>query len=171
MSTKKKLQQLDEDLDGSFNNVKIDIDNLGGRIDRWATQFGELRNELATNGVVRDLRKLEKASENFERAVSSEIEKMYSRFAELESNGVATQINNLTREVFKDKKGVPRSGLEKVMYAMAGVDLGQEVTLAGKVDAIIKHLGLEITVKPEEVIKSEVVIKKVAAPKKKAGRR
>lgn len=52
-----------------------------------------------------------------------------------------------------------------------GVEARQEPSLAAKVDAIIAHLGIEVSVEPEKVVKTpaKIVAKKVKAPKK--GRR
>lgn len=45
----------------------------------------------------------------------------------------------------------------------------EKVTLAGKVEAILEHLGLEVDVQEEEVIPSKVVTRKVKkdVPKKR----
>lgn len=115
-----------------------------------ANDFYELREELATNGVVRDLRKLERE---------------FAEFAEFKKH--ATAINKLNSEVFADKKASKYSLLE----ALAGVEQSQDVTLAGKVDAIIAHLGIDVSVKPKEVTPVQVVTTKVKTPAKKKGRR
>ena len=176
MGAKKQIKELNADLDESFKNVGIGFDDVHRRINSWAHQhravrneFNELRDELATNGVVRDLRKLEKAHAEFERQTVAFMDSVDARFAELGTNGVATQINNLTREVFKDKKE-ESSPITRVMYAMAGAEAPASVTLAGKVEAIIEHLGLDISVKPQEVTPAKVEVKKKPVTKKK-GRR
>lgn len=45
----------------------------------------------------------------------------------------------------------------------------EELTLAGKIDAILEHFGLEVSVQQEKVVPSKVVVKKVKKAKK--GRR
>lgn len=177
MGAKKQLKELNEELDTSFGEVSKGFDHVNGRIDSWAVahrdfrrEFNELRDELATNGVVRDLRKLEKAQAAFERQTLAFMERIDAQFAELGTNGVATQINNLTREVFYGRKEEDSSPVVRAMYAAAGVEPIEAVTLAGKVEAIVNHLGLDITVKPQEVIEAKVEVKKKPVAKKK-GRR
>jgi len=177
MGAKKELKQLNEDLDQSFGEVQNGFNHVNSRIDAWARQhrefrneFNELREELATNGVIRDIRKLEKAHAAFERQTLAFMDSVDARFQELGTNGMATQVNNLTKEVFYARKDAKASSVERVMYAMAGVDLGEEPTLAGKVDAIMTHLGLDVTVKPQQVIEAKLEVKKTA-PAKKKGRR
>lgn len=87
---------------------------------------------------------------------------------ELETNGVATAINRLNEEVFgKSKK--TGSGLERAILSMNGISPREEATLAAKVDAIIEHLGIEVNVEPEKVVKTpaKIVAKKVKKTTKK----
>lgn len=135
-----------------------------------ANDFYELREEIATNGVVRDLRKLEKGHEELVRHTSVLITDHDEQLANLKVNGVATAINRLQREVLTDKQEEQTNGFTRAMMAGMGVEPQLEPTLKGKVDAIVAHLGLDIQVQPEEVIKAKIVTKKVATPKKK-GRR
>ena len=81
----------------------------------------------------------------------------------LANNGVATAINKLNQEVFKDKKDDTLSGGTLTatllsMYTGDKYELPQSPTLAGKVDAIIKHLGIKVDVAPRK--DAEVVVKK-----------
>ncbi len=131
-----------------------------------ANDFYELREELATNGVVRDLRKLEREFRELRQHTATMITEHDRQFRELETNGVATAINALNAEVFKDKKVAKRT----IFEAPAGVPESQDVTLAGKVDAIIEHLGIDVAVKPQEVTPSKVEVKRKPVAKKK-GRR
>ena len=86
---------------------------------------------------------------------------------ELATNGVATAINRLNEQVFgqSTQKG---SNIERAILAMNGVEPRQEASLAAKVDAIIEHLGIEVNVEPEKVVKTpaKVVAKKVKQTKK-----
>lgn len=149
---------------GDFDNLIAYINTIiTPNHNRLAEDFSELRDEIATNGVVRDLRNLEKQHANLADHVSSE-------FNNLGRNGVATAINRLQREVLTDKQEEQSSGMTRAFMAALGTEPHLEPTLKGKVDAIVAHLGLDIQVQPEEVIKAKIVTKKVAAPKKK-GRR
>lgn len=173
-----------KDTQTSLENVAKDIGYLltrdtetNQRIDLWARKFQTLsrdfyllQEELATNGVVRDLRKLEKSHAELVRHTSVLITDHDEQLQSLKVNGVATAINRLQREVLTDKQEEQSNGLTRAFLAAAGAQPELEPTLKGKVDAIIAHLGLDIHVQPEEVTKAKVVAKKVAAPKKK-GRR
>lgn len=158
-----------DDTTESFENVSKDVKWLSGRIDNWARQFKELRDELATNGVVRDLRKLQKEHKELVAAQMSLLDLVETRFSQLETNGVATSINELNREVFgtqKDKKGGIFSA--SLLRAVGAEDaIAREATLAGKVDAIIEHLGLDLTIQPATSTPSKVVAKKKPTAKKK----
>lgn len=184
MRFKKQVKQafddLQDTLDQDFSNVKVDIDAIHGRIDQWALQHQGLSNEvrdlikeIATNGVIRDIRKLQKDVA----ALVRENENHHTAFQnfkyELGHNGVATAINELRAEVFKTRKE-KKEGIfsNRLIASMFGGEVPapvEEPTLAGKVDAIIEHLGLDVTVKPEEVKPAKAVAKKVTAKKK--GRR
>lgn len=131
-----------------------------------AEDFYELRDEIATNGVVRDLRKLEKAHEELKTHTVNLIMEHDRQLADLGRIGVATAINKLDKEVFNNKKSSKFSFIEM----LAGVEPSNDVTLAGKVDAIIEHLGLDISVTRREVVEPKVEVKKKPVAKKK-GRR
>ena len=174
MFLRRKVKALDEDITQSFKNVKRDIDNIIDAVNQshrraddahqLATSIGE---EIATNGVVRDIRTIQREFKA--------LQEDYYRFRqELDSNGVATAINKLNAEVFKSRKEkrIKTSDMfSRLHLYMMGesVPAEEEATLAGKVDAIIAHLGLDVTVKPEEKTEAKVVAKKVTTKKK--GRR
>ena len=85
----------------------------------------------------------------------------------IQTNGVATAIDKLNREVFKKTK--PTGDRYKmIMSSLFKEEFPQEATLSAKVDAIIDHLGLEIKVEPERV---ETLPAKVKVKKIKKGRK
>lgn len=129
--------------------------------------FEELRDELATNGVVRDLRKLEREFRELRQHTATMITEHDRQFDELGRNGVATAINKLNAEIFGERK----EGKFDLFERLAGAPEQQDVTLAGKVDAIVAHLGLDIQVQPKEVIPAKVVTTKVKTVTKKKGRK
>ena len=55
---------------------------------------------------------------------------------------------------------------------MNGISPREEATLATKVDAIIEHLGIEVSVEPEKVVKTpaKIVAKKVKKTTKKGSK-
>lgn len=84
---------------------------------------------------------------------------------ELDTNGVATAINKLNKEVFEKTK--PTGDYYKLIWGkMWGETIPQEATLSAKVDAIIDYLKLEIKVEPERVTQTPA---KVSAKKTKKG--
>lgn len=140
--------------------------------------FYELREELATNGVVRDLRKMQREFAEFAEFKKHTVTLVAHHDEQLQSmqtNGVATAINKLNKEVFDTKKDAKSTGLDarSLIAMLSGAEVPQDATLAGKVDAIIAHLGLEVTVEPEKktVVPAKAVATKVKAPAKKKGRR
>lgn len=83
----------------------------------------------------------------------------------IQTNGVATAINKLNKEVFEKTK--PTGDYYKLIWGkMWGETIPQEATLSAKVDAIIDHLKLEIKVEPERVTQTPA---KVLAKKTKKG--
>lgn len=91
----------------------------------------------------------------------------------LKTNGVATAINKLNAEVFKkskEKKIEDGWSMSRLLMQYSGGDYKteSEATLAGKVDAIIAHLGLDVEVQPEQVKKSQVVARKLTSDKTSA---
>lgn len=83
----------------------------------------------------------------------------------IQTNGVATAINKLNKEVFGKTK--PTGDYYKLIWGkMWGETIPQEATLSAKVDAIIDHLKLEIKVEPERVTQTPA---KVSAKKTKKG--
>jgi len=134
-------RELDRNLTESFDYISEDIRLLLSRIQHTEKGLSKLTSEIATNGVV-------------------------------------SSVNKLNAEVFNNKKEVKNNTMSQLadFYARFSGFPGsrvttEEATLAGKVDAIIAHLGLDVTVKPKEVLEAKVVAKKVPTPKKKAGRR
>lgn len=163
------FEAVNQGFENAFDDVRGVEGQVNQRIDSWGMQhsnlrreFDELRDEIATNGVVRDLRKLEKVVNG----VLEQQERMFNLFDEMNTNGVATAVNQLREEVFGTSKEEKTNGLSRIAYAMAGLEIGQEPTLAGKVDAIIEHLGIEVSVKPKEVIPAKVVTKKAKKGRK-----
>lgn len=141
-----------------------------------ANDFYELRDELATNGVVRDLRRAEKEIKQLRGIIENVDAYVVNKFNELHTNGVATAINKLNEEVFNTKKQAKGNGAwdARLLMAILGKgDIPQDATLAGKVEAIIEHLGIEVSVTPEKkaVVPAKAVASKVKAPAKKKGRR
>lgn len=158
-----KVKAIETDITNSFNNVSIDIDWLLDEVDGLKKHIEALEDELATNGVVRDIRKLQK-----------EVPELQEQLDNLHTNGLATAINALNDEVFKTEKKESDKMLTAMFryhgYVYGSTAITSQPTLAGKVDAIIEHLGLDVSVKPKEVTESKVVAKKVKKVTKK-GRR
>lgn len=74
------------------------------------------------------------------------------RFKEFDRNGIATAIKKLNKEVFKElREEVDYRGINHIFGSPFDVI---EPTLNGKINAIIKHLGLTLSVtKSSEKIK------------------
>lgn len=162
------FKKLVKDLNDNFKGIGADIDNVYEQIDelnQLKKEFHELREEIATNGVVRDLRKLEKDFHELRKHTANLIMDHDRQLEDLKHNGVATSINRLNTEVFGEKID-SESALSRAMYRIADIEPAQKVTLRGKLDAVIKHLGLDISVKPRQVEESKVVAKKVKQTKK-----
>lgn len=105
--------------------------------------------------------------DNFERQVLAFMERADQRFAQLDSNGVATAINKLNAEVFKDKKEDESISSVFTQFWSNTRTKDEVPTLAGKVDAIIQHLGIDVSVKPKQVTAAKVEAKKKPAKKGK----
>ena len=167
MFLRREVKKLDEDVTQSFKNVRRDIeflidgfDSAHERADSAHRIAESIEEEIATNGVVRDIRDLQK------RVAFLEDENQ-----KLKTNGVATAIEELNNEVFKtrkEKKDNTRTYLPPYLFYIgsAAPKKTEEATLAGKVDAIIAHLGLDVKVKPEEKTEAKVIAKKVTTKKK-----
>lgn len=170
MFLRRKVKKLDEDVTRSFKNVRRDIeflidgfDSAHERADSAHRIAESTEEEIATNGVVRDIRDLQK------RVAFLEDENQ-----KLKTNGVATAINKLNNEVFKTRKDAKvkiyssptLAWLSSYYFGDEAPKKTEEATLAGKVDAIIAHLGLDVTVKPEEKTEAKVIAKKVTTKKK-----
>lgn len=164
-TTDEKISLLVADINGVFNKIAEDFDAIAEKQDTTSQDFYELRDELATNGVVRDLRKLEKSVDEARKEIAELAAYTINRLNDLDTNGVATAINKLNKEVFGKKKD-EGSIFARVLTQMTGAEPSEEVTLAGKVDAIIEHLGIEVSVKPKEVTPAKIVTKKVKTQKK-----
>lgn len=108
----------------------------------------------------------------FKKRTEFDVEVLFDRVRNLESemdklatNGVATAIDKLNKEVFEKTK--PTDDHYKLIRSkMWGETIPQEATLSAKVDAIIDHLKLEIKVEPERVTQTPA---KVSAKKIKKG--
>lgn len=172
--------ELVSDANGTFDAISEDFKKVSSRIDDWGRLHGilaadlrELKEELATNGVVSRLSALRREFNELRKHTSSLIMEHDRQLSELSHNGVATAINKLNAEVFGKKKDVKDGGIYAVSLLRTALgeeyQQPQEATLAGKVDAIIEHLGLDLTVKPGEQIPAKVVAKRKVTKKK--GRR
>lgn len=164
MRLKTKFEQFVKSTKDDFRSVSLDMTSVFRQLrslEVSQNDFLDLRNEIATNGVVRDLKEAHRTIKQ----LLSDNDALHARFAELEQNGVATAINKLNKEVFGERKN-SGSNLERVLLHMNGVEQSQEATLAGKVDAIIEHLGIDVTVEPEKTTPAKIVTKKVKSQKK-----
>lgn len=93
------------------------------------------------------------------------VDRVQKELDKIQTNGVATAINKLNKEVFEKTK--PTGDHYKIIWGkMWGETIPQEATLSAKVDAIIDHLKLEIKVEPERVTQTPA---KVSAKKTKKG--
>lgn len=93
------------------------------------------------------------------------VDRVEKELDKIQTNGVATAINKLNKEVFEKTK--PTGDQYKLIWGkMWGETIPQEATLSAKVDAIIDHLKLEIKVEPERVMQTPA---KVSAKKTKKG--
>ena len=164
-----RIKKLVSDLNNNFRGIGEEFDGVHQRIDefnQFKKEFYELREEIATNGVVRDLVKLRKDHNKLRENTSIAVRDFYRKLDDINHNGVATSINKLNAEVFDKKTDGDTSAFHRVMYAIADVEPAQKVTLRGKLDAVIEHLGIDVSVKPREVIESKIVTKKVKTAKK-----
>ena len=163
------FKKLVNDLNDNLRGIGEDFDGVHQRIDEFEQlrkEFYELREEIATNGVVRDLVKLRKDHKELRENTSIAVNALYRKFDDLEHNGVATAINKLNAEVFGEKTDGDTSSIYRAIYAMTDVEPAQKVTLRGKLDAVIEHLGIDVSVEPREVIESKIVTKKVKQTKR-----
>jgi hypothetical protein len=93
------------------------------------------------------------------------VDRVEKELDKIQTNGVATAINKLNKEVFEKTK--PTGDYYELIWGkMWGETIPQEATLSAKVDAIIDHLKLEIKVEPERVTQAPA---KVSAKKTKKG--
>lgn len=155
----------------SFKGVASDIvqlavmqDEIIERHNGLADDYARLKRHISNNGLWGVVKKLRAEFEELRGHTAVMITEHDRQLRELETNGVATAINRLNEEVFgKSKK--TGSGLERAN----GISPREEATLAAKVDAIIEHLGVEVNVEPEKVVKTpaKIVAKKVKKTTKK----
>lgn len=173
MIFKSKVSRLRKEVTEAFGRVADDVDAVIDNHNHLEAQFFALEDEIATNGVVRDIRQLQKENKTLRDALEGLRGLVEDRFKESETNGVATAINKLNDEVFKkEKDGKHGHDIITGMYDWEW-DWGEalsEPTLAGKVDAILEHLKLDVEIKPEEVTKAKPVAKKKPTTKKKGKR-
>lgn len=95
------------------------------------------------------------------------VDRVEKELDKIQTNGVATAINKLNKEVFEKTK--PTGDQYKIIWGkMWGETIPQEATLSAKVDAIIDYLKLEIKVEPERVTQTPA---KISAKKTKKGRK
>lgn len=163
MRLKNKLASMDKELEGAFENVATDITTLMDWHRDLLDRYESLEDELATNGVVRDLRKLEKENETLRNALSGLSEFVHEKFDQIETNGVARSIGRLNEEVFEEQKEDRSLAFLNSFTSWSFGGVGErpvEPTLAGKVDAIVEYLGLDVSVKEKSVTPSKVVAKK-----------
>jgi hypothetical protein len=131
-----------------------------------ASDYGRLKRHISNNGLWRAVKELKKRVDD----LHTYQQNLAQILNDMNTNGVATAINKLNREVFGKSKQ-SGSDIEQVLLRANGVEPRQDPTLSAKVDAIIAHLGLDVTVEPETVTRTpaKVVAKKVKPVKK--GRR
>ena len=162
----------------SFKGVASDImqlavmqDEIIERHNGLADDYARLKRHISNNGLWGAVNKLRAEFEELRGHTAVMITEHDRQLCELKTNGVATAINRLNEEVFgKSKK--TGSGLERAILSMNGISPGEEATLAAKVDAIIEHLGIEVNVEPEKVVKTpaKIVAKKVKKTTKKGSK-
>lgn len=159
----------------SFKGVASDImqlavmqDEIIERYNGLADDYARLKRHISNNGLWGVVKKLRAEFEELRGHTAVMITEHDRQLRELETNGVATAINRLNEEVFGKSKQTS-SGLERVTLSMKGISPREEATLAAKVDAIIEHLGIEVNVEPEKVVKTpaKIVAKKVKKTTKK----
>ncbi len=152
-STRRLLKDEILDTTVSFSNVKRDFNDLhktlGGLKKFVGGAYGKLVGKI--------------------RGIQAEYEALHSyvdgRFKEIDNNGVATAINKLNAEVFKnEKEGQVLFNPYSFLRGVAS-ESQQEPTLAGKVEAILEYLKLDVNVAPEQVKKAKPVAKKIATKK------
>jgi len=162
--SKKKFNAEVADTTQSFINVKKEMDlafELIGDLQKSVRDYASIAKNAQSRADIA-------IKEN-----ESLREYVYERFGQLDNNGVATAINKLNDEVFKERKE-KKNALRVNFDYLFGIATTtpkpvEEVTLAGKVEAIAEHLKLNFEVAPEEVKAAKPVAKKVVTKKK--GRR
>lgn len=160
-----RFESLIKDLNAVFQKINEDVDAIFDNHDGLSKAFYELREELATNGVVRDLRKAEKRIEQLTEQQAELAAFVIDKLNALDNNGVATAINKLNSEVFRAKKS-DGSTIGALLAHLSGGEQLEDVTLSGKVDAILDYLKIDVTVQPKQVTPAKIVTSKVKTAKK-----
>lgn len=156
LTTKRRVERLEASTvhNSEFHQlINFVNDTVVEKFNDLESDYQRLKRHISNNGLWRAVKELRKRVEDMHLYQQN----MARTIANLETNGVATAINNLNKEVFGETKNTG-SEIERVMAHMAGFDMGQEPTLSAKVDAIIEHLGLEVTVTPEKVTRTPAKI-------------
>lgn len=82
--------------------------------------------------------------------LAARVAALEDKLYELDTNGVATAINKLNKEVFEKVKETNSKFGFWCSY-FSGEPLSKEPTLAAKVDAIVEYLGLKLDVEAESI--------------------
>ena len=167
-----KYDQLVDDIQLSFNSAREVDKFLAKRIKHLDGNLSSLMDEIANNGVVRDLRKLEKEN----KILRDELAGLNVYVDEVEANldelkrHTATLITQHDEQInqtqVEDKRKLSMSELLWSEITSVPFPGRMQPTLAGKVEAILEHLNLDVSVKPEEVKKAKVEAKKKKSVKK-----
>lgn len=142
------LHEHREYVNSKTRDTNLRIDNWGKQHTSLKQRFDDMFDELATNGVIRDIRQLQSELKDLKSATSTLIMKHDRQLGEVDVNRVHEEVFMSSRE---------RSKV---------VNIGEAVTLAGKVEAIMSHLGLEIGVEQEFTTPSKVVARTKEVTKK-----
>ena len=164
-------KQTEENFKGAANDI-MQLDTMQDEIIKQhnglVDDYTRLKRHISNNGLWGMVKKLRAEFDELRGHTAVMVTEHDRQLRELENNGVATAINRLNEQVFgqSTQKG---SNIERVLLAMNGVEPRQEASLAAKVDAIIEHLGIEVNVEPEKVVKTpaKIVAKKVKKTTKK----
>lgn len=164
----RRMESIDASVGIGFSRVNFDIKHINSRISNLISNhsellssFNRLRKHFSELNVAKRLKALEEEQLELRRAIN-----VSSQVSSTESETV----KRLKSEVFgkqKDSESVFWNS-NRMMNLLYGQDLevAQEPTLAGKVDAIIEHLGIDVSVQPEKTTASKVIVNKVKKGKK-----
>ena len=167
LTTKRRVERLEANTvhNSEYHRLVRHInDVIVEQFNDLEADYTRLKRHISNNGLWRAVKELKESVGALRQLVLVHNDKLN----DLETNGVATAINNLNKEVFGETKNTG-SGMERIMANMAGFDLGVEPTLAAKVDAIIEHLGIEVSATPAKVTETpaKVSVKKAKKTTKK----